>query len=299
MVEFSVFNELSLPLKNRNSFNDFFEVLEELNNKGLKTIRMDREFKEYPEILPNISLQKFFGTLDKDERTKLRTFMSNGISIIESPLIKDEEIEDNEDAIENEYFYNAKSNFGGLACADIWNTISVSFNSDIWDKNSIVLQKNEEDIEVRHSSKIEHLDSHKIFFKDLENDKRLGITQDNFWEKREEFFPNRIIFCKEVKKQIKNIDKRIFQHAIGILNGIEKGNRPITKLLISNEGDTVSDNTFFRSKREFTLLGKKEFFEKHIKNFPNDKHRIHFLEKGNKIYIGYIGKHLPTKKDRT
>ena len=126
----------------------------------------------------------------------------------------------------------------------------------------------------------------------------LEITKDNFWEKREEFFPEKIIFCKEVEKQIKEIDERTFQHAIGILRGIETNKKPLSKLNISNEGDTVTNNKFLHSKREFTLLGKKEFFEKHIKNFPNNKHRIHFLEKGSKIYIGYIGKHLPNKNDK-
>lgn len=303
MVEFSVFNELSLPFKNNTDiekmFIDFFKLLKKLQDKNLTQVRMDKNFKNYS-ILENITFQKFFGQLhNSDTKDKLREFITNGIIKIDSPLIKDEEIENHAEAIENEYFYNGQSTFGGLACCDIWNTIAISFNSsDEWDKNIILLQKNTIDINIRHASNAEHLDTFQDFFEDLEKYKKLDITQNNFWERKEEFFPNKIIFSKEVEKQIKDLDKRIFQHAIGILRGIETDKKPISHLAISNEGDTVTNNPFFRSKREFTLFGKKEFFEKHIKNFPNDKHRIHFLEKDNKIYIGYIGKHLPNKRDK-
>ena len=298
MVKFTVFNELSLPLKNRSSFNNFFEVLQKLNDKGFKTIRMDREFKEYPEILPNTSLQKFFSTLDKDEKTKLRTFMNNGISIIESPLIKDEEIKDNEEAIVNEYFYGGQSTFGGLACADIWNTMAISFNSsDIWNSDNIILEKNMENIKVKHSSSIEHLNAHKFFFNEFEKYNKLEITQDNFWNKRKEFFPNKIIFCEEVEKKIKNIDKIVFEHAISILRDIEQEYKLIYDYNCGGEKNTVKTNLKMRKERKFTINDKKVFFENHIKSLPNG-YRIYFLENNNKIYIGYIGKHLSNKRDK-
>jgi hypothetical protein len=44
----------------------------------------------------------------------------------------------------------------------------------------------------------------------------------------------------------------------------------------------------------FTVNGKQEFVENHIKSLPK-RYRIYFLKKENKIYIGYIGKHLPLK----
>ena len=37
--------------------------------------------------------------------------------------------------------------------------------------------------------------------------------------------------------------------------------------------------------------------KKHIKNLSNG-YRIHFFEKDENIYIGYIGKHLKTKNDK-
>jgi len=298
MVDFTVFNELSLPLENRSAFNNFFKVLKNLNDKGFKTIRMDREFKEYPEILPQISLQQFFGTLDKDEKTKLRTFINNGVSIIESPLIKDEEIEDNEEAIENEYFYMGQLTFGGLACADIWNTIAISFNSsDIWNNDKIILEKNKKDITVRHSSKIEHFYTYKDFFHEFEENNKLGITQDNFWNKRKEFFPNKIVFCREIEKQIKKLDKTIFDQSIGILRDIDSNKKLITDYNYSGEKETVKTNPKMIKERTFTIDNNKIFFENHIKSLANG-YRIYFLEQENKIYIGYIGKHLSNKSDK-
>ena len=72
MVNFSVFNELSLPLKDIKEFENFFEVLTLLRNLGLEKIRMDRKFTEYPEILPNLTFQQLIGQVsDRDKKRRL------------------------------------------------------------------------------------------------------------------------------------------------------------------------------------------------------------------------------------
>lgn len=92
MVTFSVFNELSLPINSERLFGGFLNLLKLLNGKGLKKIRMDKEFSHYPEILPNKNFQQFMGQLtDKDKKTRLRSFINNSICIIESPLIRENE----------------------------------------------------------------------------------------------------------------------------------------------------------------------------------------------------------------
>ena len=221
MVEFSVFNELSLPLRKEKEFENFFEILTKLKSLGVEKIRMDREFTKYTEILPNKTFQQLIGKMPKgDKKRRLSRFIKNSIAVIESPLIMSEE-DEKEQLLENEYFYNNISTKGGLACCDIWNTIVISFNSkDEWNHKVIILQKqtilNDKkiDINIRHASKIKHLDTHQDFFQELEEDTKLGIKQDNFWEKRKEFFPNKIILSKEIEKQIKDLDKTIFQQAI-------------------------------------------------------------------------------------
>ena len=302
MVDFVVFNELSLPFANKSNieekFKDFFLIFNELEKKNVTKIRMDKNFKDYP-ILEDISLQQFFGQLnDIDLKDRLREFITNGIIKIESPLIKDEEIENNEEAVISEYLYNSQSTFGGLACSDIWNTIAVSFNShNEWNKDIIILQKNTIDINIQHASKVEHLKSHEDFFKELEEEKKLEITQDNFWDRRKEFFPNKIIFCKEIKKQTKNLDTLIFQQAISILRDIESNKKKPTDYKNSPESESVCNNEKLKNMRIFTIQKIKIQFNYHIKSLPN-ANRIYFLAHKNKIYIGYIGEHLPTKKNK-
>jgi hypothetical protein len=299
MVNFSVFNELSLPMQDIREFEIFFKVLNRLRELGMEKIRMDKNFTQYPEILSNITFQQLLGQItDRTQQRRLKSFVNNSISVIETPLIKEDEKEQ-EELLINEYFYNSKSNDGGLACSDIWNTIAISFSSDEqWNKDSIKLQKHTItsdiiDVDIRHTSKIDHLDTHRDFFQDLEKEKRLNITQDNFWEKRERYFPNKIVFCKEVEEQIKKIDKDIFYQAINILRDIETDKKLITDYNYSKESQSVKNDENLKKLRCFTIENKKIYFDNHLK-FSSC--RIYFIEREGKIYVGYIGKHLPTKK---
>lgn len=303
MVKFSVFNELSLPISNENLFGIFFQILERLRELGLHKIRMDKEFSQYPEILPLTTLEQFFGQLqDRDKKTRLLSFINNRISIIESPLIQEHE-EESEKLLENEYFYNYHSTTGALACAEIWNTVVVSFQSNSeWNTPFITIEKHtllekiqQQSCQVRNISDIPHLNDHQDFFDALEQCIRLDIKPSNFWEKKVELFNNKIIFCDEIEKQIKNIDTSIFAQAVSILRDIENGVKDLSDFNISGESQSVRQNTELKKLREFEVDGKKEYFQKHIKNLSNG-YRIHFFEKGDKIYIGYIGKHLETAK---
>lgn len=302
MVNFSVFNELSLPLRELNEFEEFFKILTHLRDLRLEKIRMDKPFAQYNEILPNLTFQQLIGNIsDRDKKRRLLNFIKDGITVIESPLILHGE-EENEQLLENEYFYNNVSTIGALACCDIWNTVTISFNSKIeWNKDYIVLQKQnildeqEIDIDIRHASKVQHLNSHQNFFKELEEDIKLGITQDNFWDNREEVFSQKIIFSKEVEKQIQAIDTAIFRQAMGLLLDIEMGRKLLSDYSFSGESQSVKDDENLKKYRYFTINDKKVYFNNHIKSLAK-AHRIYFLEQDAKIYIGYIGKHLPTKK---
>lgn len=301
MVDFLVFNELSLPFndkyKAKNEFKNFFEILNNLRKKNIQKIRMDRSFKEY-EIVNNCYLQEFFKELeDINLKDRLRDFLANSILLIETPLIKDDEIYEAEDYIISTYKYNNNINTGGLACSNFWNSISISFHSsDEWNKSDIKLTKNEENIEIRHISTISHIEKHNDFLDNLEEELKLNINRENFWTRRNELF-SKIIFVDEVEHQIIDLDSFIFKKVISILRDLETGKKILNDLVISGEGETVKQNPILRAFREFEINGQKEFFEKHIKNLSNG-YRIHFFEKNEKIYIGYIGKHLKTKNDK-
>lgn len=305
MVNFSVFNELSLPLdaySAKDKFGILFELLEKLRDKRLNQIRMSEDFKNY-NILEGITFSHFMGTQERDFKTRLRSFVNNSVVKINSPIIHASEQEQRDIMSDCEYYYNSQSNDGGLACADIWNTISVSFNTDSqWEKHAIILRKqkltdngriNETEINIKHASSISHLTHHDEFFQDLEGEIRREITQQNFWQHRNETFPNTIVFCPEVEAQIKKLDKKIFQQAIGILRDIETKQKCPTDFSCSRESETVRHNADMKNERMFTVNGNKVFFEHHLKSLSN-VHRIYFLQENNKIHVGYIGKHLAT-----
>jgi len=308
MVRFSVFNELSLPFStDRNivvKFIGFFKLLEELKKRGLNTLRLSKEFKNY-EILQGVNFQKFVGQQkDIDFRRKIVSVLINdGVVLVESPIIQENEVQEQHTIDGNQYFYQTQSNNNGLACCDVWNTIAVSFNSDIiWNVDNIVLKKHillpngdldEQKINIRHSSKIEHLDSHRGYFDYLENEISLGITQEVFWDRKDDYFPNIISFCPEVESQIVKLDKIVFQQAISILRDVETERKLITDFNHSRESQTVRNNPELESMRMFTLNGRKTFFENHVKSLPHN-YRIYFIACDNSVHIGYIGKHLET-----
>lgn len=307
MVDFSVFNELSLPLdkdKAKYKFGIFLKLLEKLRSKNLNKIRMSSDFKNY-QILKDVTFQKFLGQQkDIEFKRRLKGFITSSIVEIDSPIIQENEKEQIVNQQINEYFYKRATTSGGLACCDIWNTISISFDSSPeWDKDSIDIKRNTIDnddnivndcVKIKHASKKNHLQSHTDFFKALEKEIKQNITKENLWNKKGEFFPQVVAFCPEVEQQIKTINKIVFKRVISILRDIELNHKQITDFNWSPESQSVIKNPKLKERRLFTVNGRKEFFENHIKSLP-DKYRIYFLERGSKIHIGYIGKHLPLK----
>ena len=296
MVDFAVFNELSLPFRNdeeiESYFIEFFRCISLLKEKNLKTLRTDKDFKDY-EIIKGIYFPQFFGQIsDKELQRRIRSFVTNGIIIIESPLLKNEY--DEEQILDKHYSFDGDDPFiGGLACCDMWNTISVSFkSSEKWNDSFININMDGQTIHVRHISTPIHMSNHEDFFNQIEDEIKLGISQKNFWEQREIFFPNKIIFTVEIKKQIDKIDPVIFRQAVGILRDIDSNKKNITDYNHSPESQSVENNPMLKKDRMLTIDDRKVFFTNHLKNLPNG-YRIYFLEKDTKIYIGYIGKHLP------
>lgn len=300
MVNFSVFNELSLPFDSQynadNGFVEFFKVLNKLKEQNLSKIRIDKNFKEY-EILQDIYLQQFVGQVNKISlRDRILEFLSNQTIKIETPLIRDEELDNIEDEFDYNYSYNGESTLGGLACSYIWNTIAVSFNScPQWDNDLVRICKNENHVDVKHISKIEHIEQHVDFFNALEEELKLSVTKQNFWSRRTELF-TKIKFTKNIEDQIRTLDIHVFKKAISILRDLETNTKILSDLDISPEGETVRTNQRLRAMREFYIEDEKCFFEKHIKNFASG-YRMHYLEKEEYIYIGYMGIHLDTKNN--
>lgn len=309
MVDFAVFNELSLPFDTNINIEDkfilFFKLLKELQSRNLTKVRMDKEFKNY-RIVEEIQLFQFFGQLNNGVlKDRLRNFIANEITKMESPLIKMDDAQEQVIILKNEYYYDEQLNTNGLACADIWNTVAISFNTDSnWNTSVISLKKYtiddetnivQKNINIMHALNNTHLATHITFFQELEEEIQLNITQETFWESKDTLFQNKIILCEEVEEQIIDLQKPKFYEALSILRDLEKGFKQLGDYSISGEGQTVKETPKLNKLRKFTIDGRKEFFWNHIKNFGD--HRIHYIEKDDKIYIGYIGPHLPTKND--
>lgn len=296
MVNFSVFNELSLPFKDasgvENKFIEFIKLLSELNKKNLQKVRIEKPIQEY-NVIDSISFQQFFGQItNMTLQDRLRIFLKNEVVQIESPLINNDEDGALADCIVNKYCYNGNETYGGLTSGYIWNTLVVSFNSHAhWNSHNVVIQKNSTNENVRHASLVPHLDSHGNFFDELEKELKLGITKENFWIRRNALFTKNI-FCDEVEHQIEVLDRDIFERAISILRDAETDKKSLTDYAYSGESDSVKNDHELKKQRYFTSQGEKIYFDNHIKT---SGHRIYFLEQSDKIYIGYIGKHLPTK----
>jgi hypothetical protein len=130
----------------------------------------------------------------------------------------------------------------------------------------------------------------------------------DLWEQRETLFPN-LIFCESVKAQLYNDPEKFhilqiieklqrieeyFKTYNGIYNPKELG------LNARTESDTVKSYDILKIKRRFRKPnGEDDYFFDHIGfsgKFTGG--RIYFLpeDTSRKCYIGYIGRHLQTKK---
>ena len=130
----------------------------------------------------------------------------------------------------------------------------------------------------------------------------------DLWEQREKLFPN-LCFCENVKTQLYNDPERF--HVVKIMEklqrlqeyfaSIEGPYEPKTLgLNARTESDTVKNDPELKKYRLFRMpSGEERFFYDHI-GFTGkfSGGRIHFLPvvEEKMCYIGYVGRHLPTKK---
>ena len=304
MVDFIVFNELSLPLCNMEyeaQLLKFFELVAKLKSKYVSKLKMSMNFKEY-QILSGIYLQEFFGKIkDRDLNAKLKAFITGDTLIAkEHPLIFDDELSD--EILEN-YTYDFKelSLDCGIVCANIFETATISFATDVrWDTDFIKLQKNGKEIDVMHASETQHLKTHQHLWDDLSNLNLSKFTPRNLYDLRDEIFTCKVRLCEDLKKNLPNLDIHVFKIALARLMDIDQGKKNISdfKNISSLESETVRNDSKLRSMREFFIGGKKVFFSNHMKLFDGYRmyyHEIFCNENKSYIYIGYLGPHLPTK----
>ena len=304
MVDYSILNTKSLPFLSKEDFyrelQNFSMILNYLRDKGYYTsIRSIVDIKSL-DIVKGINLQKLLGEIrDRDMKRRVTSLFTNQIIPFEYPIsTTGEEL----GLLEYRYLDERVDEIG---YADIFQTLLISFNSsEKWDKDRLNLKKiileesgdyTEREVEIYNTSRVEHLESNLEIFEKIDNEKIESLVK-NFKETYRVIF-KKLEFSIDVIKNIEYLDKRVLRDAIAILYQLEIGKKELTDFKCSGESESVLNNPELKERRKFKMENGEEYYMfQHIKNLPNGN-RIYFHKKSDeKIYIGYIGKHLKTVK---
>lgn len=129
----------------------------------------------------------------------------------------------------------------------------------------------------------------------------------DLWDNREQLYPN-LVFCENIKDQLFADSEKY--HIMAVMKKLDRfqeyffscGNSYDPRELGMNartESETVKSNDELKKLRRFKMPnGNEEYFFDHV-SFTGKYNggRIYFLpdNPNKKCYIGYIGRHLPTK----
>ncbi|WP_286033463.1 hypothetical protein [Fusobacterium necrogenes] len=304
MVDYSILNTKSLPFSAKEDFyrelQNFFMILNYLKDKGYyKSIRSIVDIKSL-DIIESTNLQKLLGEIrDRDMKRRVTSLFTNKIIPFEYPIsTTGEEL----GLIEYRYLDERVDEIG---YADIFQTLLISFNSnEKWNKDRLNLKKLilketgdfiEQEVEIYNASKVEHLENNSEIFEKIDNDKIENLVK-NFKEVYKDIF-KKLEFSVDVIKDTEYLDKRILRDAIAILYQLEIGKKKLIDFKCSGESESVMNNPELREERKFRMEdGEECYMFQHIKNLSAGN-RIYFYKKSEeKIYIGYIGRHLKTAK---
>ena len=181
-----------------------------------------------------------------------------------------------------------------------WNTHQLSGWHWYLDKDGM---EQTAQVNVKHFATTAHVEQHKSWIQQRQVEQIQRSSE--VWEKRAEFFSN-LILCGDVQSQLRKVGMSNYLTQIidrlrtldAFVAKWETGPFSIEQLNIQTNlrvsGESASTMSKFSGQRRFRLPdGRRELFELHIK--VGDL-RFHFYpdEEEGKVYVGYIGPHLPT-----
>ncbi|BAZ12926.1 hypothetical protein NIES4071_47600 [Calothrix sp. NIES-4071] len=317
-----ILNELSLRNLASNEqtaqqiMSEFIKTIKAIKAQGVKVNLRTKDNLYTIIIAPKYPIRRWLNDTDEVERVFIKTLATKTPF---SSDIANSEIQDIENnASLSEFNYQGELAVG-LGIAYVLNTIAISFLSEeCWDCSRLELEykwfnKNEElvheIVEVIHASRSSHVQEHIDLIQQIKERIREGVDDGvELWQRREELFPN-LEFCDAVRRQLENIltGQLELQPVINTLSQLQKccenwsnGYFNLDGYSIEESGESKPTLDKYRKERTFLCLdGKERLFERHVKlRFCN--WRIHFFaEKPGKVIIGYVGRHLPTVKNRT
>jgi len=321
-MDYFILNEESLPFATREecdkSLSSFFAVTEIAFRNRFTAVRVseqvDTDWYHLP-LLENYYLRNWLDGQEVDYRMKVKSLIDKTLY----PQIPEFE----QDALERyelSEFFVAGTDIASpsLGAAIVLNQIAISFQSHIYWNSAIinVLHRNLTDLgeieeikcNAKNCSTLSHWDDHFVAIEEQRKENyRKG---QELWDNRETEFPN-LIFCRQSKKYFSKLSisdamydrlwdslKSLNEHICNSTSDDEL--KALTQLNFSDESDSVKEDKKLKKHRMFTLPdGARHFFGLHVKNFPA-AHRLHFKPdyQNDCIFIGYFGKHLPTRKNR-
>lgn len=290
--QFSGFLKICQELKHRNNDNDFYYSDELMTEKIVDGYTVYDWLKD--QSVPQKDKQFF------------RTLIQRGHRIETGDLLESELLV----KLENEVSASAK----GALMAFEWDSYVVSFlSSELWKKEwmegkYISINAEDEVVRVRNCGILNHVD--QIVANERRQQALIISSGSELWEKREQLYPH-LLFCESVKRQLEearvSIQIQTIMKRIQILEDYfvtyeGKFDKNKVGFGCRTESESVKKDKELNEYRKFvTPFGKEEYFYWHI-NFPgNYPGRIHFLpDPEHKVgIVGYIGKHLPTKRFAT
>lgn len=325
-MEYLILNEESVPFESHKDANDKFPVFLKLIDiafsQRIKLIRTTGKFDtgwfEFP-LTHNLVLREWIETKAYDYKAKVKSIISK----TSFPIIPDDEIrilrryELSEFSLTDDNTVPVPS----LGAALLLNQLAISFYSnEYWREARINIQHYEiaettgEDEKTTNANvnNISTIENWGIHFEKIDKQRKESVRNGKeLWDNRDDWFPN-IVFCGETDNQL-----RAFSFSKGVktktwevlekLNDFCSENNNAGTFTISNliektgldislESETVRNNSKLKQLREFRKPnGNKEYFEWHIKNISNIRLYFQLNITEAQIFVGYIGKHLPTK----
>lgn len=205
-----------------------------------------------------------------------------------------------------------------VGCAFAWehSHTLMSFPTNILWENSIVsgnYSSLDEAGEIQTSTKCVDNVCTNMPFEELTSIHRKELSNSitsgqDLWEKREQLYPN-LVFCENVKDQL--FDDSEKYHIIAVMKKLNRFQEYFSNCGSSydpgelgmdarTESETVKSDADLKNDRKFTLPdGNEKYFFDHV-GFSGKYSggRIYFIPDNlhNRCYIGYIGRHLRTKK---
>lgn len=303
MVDYVVFNTNSLPFQNEESFKKgfgiFYKLISKIFSEKYYTRLMVKEKLQSLLLFSNSTVSQI---KDSDLRKLFLSFISNHTIKFDYFLSPEPE-----DFGLKEYIYAEEEN-KEMAYVHIFDTFLMSFySSEEWGVPKIKatfqyikeedLQLYNEEVFIDNISQEEHLEKHS---EKLENKKKSNINMLIECLKRNNStsFLSKVIITEEVLKNIDKLPSHILEKAINIIYNLDCEHKTLNNYTCSDESDFVKDNPQLCKYRYFKFDdGSSYYIFKHIKNFP-DGYRMYYKEENNKIFICYIGAHLPTKNNK-